>query len=44
MNQAIKILMNDIKTYVTILDQINASIERIISKSRFIVGEVGEIV
>jgi len=40
MTQAIKILLNDLKTYITILDQIYSSIDRIHSKSRLVVGEI----
>lgn len=40
MTQAARILANDIKSYITIIEQISPSIDRIIDKSRFVVGPI----
>ena len=40
MNQAINFLEQDLKTYVDITERMSGSIDRIIDKSRFIVGEL----
>lgn len=40
MNQAIRFVEQDLKTYVEILDGMSDSIERIIEKSKYVVGEI----
>jgi len=40
MNQSIRFLEEDLTTYLTICDQICASIEKIIEKSKFVVGTI----
>lgn len=40
LNQAIRFLDEDLANYITIMEQITASIERIFEKSRFVVGNI----
>ena len=40
LNQAIRFLDEDLANYIGIMTQIIASIDRILEKSRFIVGEI----
>ncbi|HBH95251.1 MAG TPA: hypothetical protein DDX91_05815 [Ruminococcaceae bacterium] len=40
LNQSIRFLDNDLSTYLSITEQMCASIDRILSKSKFIVGEI----
>lgn len=40
MNQSIRFLDEDLSTYLTIINQMDAAIDRILAKSKFIVGEI----
>ncbi len=40
LNQSIRFLDEDLATYLTMTEQMDASIDRIIDKSRFVVGEI----
>lgn len=40
LNQSIRFLDEDLANYLTILEQINSSIDRILEKSRFVVGNI----
>ena len=40
LNQAIRFLDEDLKNYLSIMDQICCSIDRILEKSRLVVGQI----
>lgn len=40
LNQAVRFLISDISSYILIAERINASIDKIISKSKFVVGDI----
>ena len=40
MNQAIRFVKEDLLTYKNVTDRIGASIEKILSKARFVVGDI----
>lgn len=40
LNQSIRFLYEDLTTYLTMMEQIDASINRILDKSKFVVGEI----
>ena len=40
MNQAIKFLVEDLTTYIENTERISVSIDKIITKSKFIVGDI----
>ncbi len=40
MNQAVRFLMSDISSYIIITERIKASIDKILAKSKFVVGDI----
>ena len=40
LNQAVRFLITDISSYIAIADRIKASIDKILAKSRFVVGDI----
>ena len=40
LNQAVRFLVSDISSYIVITERIKTSIDKIVSKSKFVVGDI----